>query len=280
MADTGRIHASFDQLKAAYPTYNRLPKEIKAYLDDLNKENPGNTPCCMQVSYALNKVGETIPASSYRRRNAKIGPYYYVSAVDELEQYLSGVYGRGENIRKDSSGKQRSRAQMQQYLNGKQGILVFRNGGAGFHTELWDQDHILQNGAPASNGAAMNQDAIFNQPRVLFWNVGPDSPDAAPVPDWLKGWWNVYDGNTYYYYFSSEYVVTYTKTAPKNLLMPPVKVPLNEGDVSVTQNGTVMVLDWNPADGGATQETFTRITNETMSGVSNRYAPLFATKMK
>ena len=102
------------------------------------------------------------------------------------------------------------------------------------------------------------------------------------MPSWLRGWWNVNDGNTYYYYFSDQHVVTYTKVEPKNLLFPPVKQPLNEGAVTISQNSLTVVIDWNPADGGETKETFTRLPTigESMSGVSNRYGPLSATKMK
>ena len=35
-----------------------------------------------------------------------------------------------------------------------------------------------------------------------------------PVPPWLLGWWSVYDGNQYYYYFSAQNIVTYTKVQP------------------------------------------------------------------
>jgi hypothetical protein len=202
--------------------------------------------------------------------------------------HLAATYGRGEEIKtaeitglKDASEAIR---RMKQKLDGRQGILLFRSGGAGFHVELWDNSHILQNGAPAANGAAMSETGIFGQPRVVFWpvtqNTSPDAPQG-PLPWWLQGWWEVYDGNYYYYYFSSQYVVTYTKGKPKNLAAEPIKLPLNEGRVTLSRNSTVVVIDWNPADGGETQETFTRDPSdmESMTGVSNRYVPLTATKM-
>jgi len=86
----------------------------------------------------------------------------------------------------------------------------------------------------------------------------------------------------YYYYFSDQHVVTYTKVEPKNVTVPPVKTPLNEGTVTISPSAPEIVIDWNPADGGATKESFTRepSTSESrMRGVSNRYAPLWATKM-
>jgi hypothetical protein len=201
--------------------------------------------------------------------------------VNELEQYLSGAYGRVEDIKRDPSGKQRSMNEMKKYIDGRQGILVF----GGMHTELWDKTHIMQDGkALGGNGAVMNEAAIFGTAKVLFWEVSEEPAGLTPVPSWLQGWWNVYDGNTYYYYFSDEHVVTYTKTEPKNLSSPPVKIPMNEGDVTITldaRNTATIVLDWNPADGGATRETFTNVitSRDGMNGVSNRYAPLYAKKM-
>ena len=283
MAATGKIRVKFDTLKAHYPTYKTLPSLLQKFMDGLNKITPGNTPCCVQISHALNKVGQQIPASGYRRANSKIESTYYILAVDELEQYLSGRYGRGEEIKKTPSGKVRSTAEMKQYLNDKQGILLFRNAGAGHHTELWDKTHIVQDGnAVSGGGAIMNEANIFGQPRVLFWEVTEEAAGLNPVPGWLPGWWHVTDGNTYYYYFSDQHVVTYTKVEPKNVTVPPVKTPLNEGTVTISPSAPEIVIDWNPADGGATKESFTRepSTSESrMRGVSNRYAPLWATKM-
>jgi hypothetical protein len=282
MAETGKIRLSFDTLKANYPIYNMLPPPLQKFMDGLNKIAPGNTPCCVQISHALNKAGQRIPPSSFRRLNSNIDGYYYILAVDELEQYLSGLYGRGEDIKKAPSGKVRSLNEMKQYLNDRQGILVFRSAGAGHHTELWDKTHIIQDGGAVSGGGArMNESNIFGQPRVLFWEAHAEKAGLNPVPGWLMGWWKVDDGNIYYYYFSDQHVVTYTRVKPKNVMSLPVKQPLNEGTVTISQNLTTVVIDWNPADGGETKETFTRLptTSEGMSGVSNRYGPLMATKM-
>jgi hypothetical protein len=175
MANTGTIRVNFDALKRNYPTYKTLPPLLQKFMDGLNKIKPGNTPCCVQVSHALNKVGLLIPAKSYRRANSKIESYYYILAVDELEQYFAGLYGQGEEIKKDPSGQVQSLVEMKQFLNGRQGILLFRSPGAGHHTELWDKTHIIQDGkAVSGGGAVMNEENIFGQPRVLFWEVTDD----------------------------------------------------------------------------------------------------------
>ena len=280
MADIGKIRMDFGVLVANYPKHNNLPPLVQNYLDGLNKKipegQPKNTSCCLQVSHALHATPQQIYPRSFRRDNAPIGGKYYIQAVDELEHYLTGRYGKTDDIKRDDSGKVRSEAQMKQYLDGMQGILVFRNAGAGAHTELWNEDTILQKaGAPGG----MNEQYIFSQPRILFWEVTEEA-DENPVPSWLPGWWSVYDGNQYYYYFSDQHGVTYTKVAPANLFTPPAPQPLNEGTVTVSATG--IVIDWNPADGGATRETFTRegwTSESAMNGVSNRYAPLYAKKM-
>jgi len=307
-SSTGRIRAKFDTLRSNYPTYNLLPKSLQEFMNGLNKVipahkdaqgkeipayTPHNTPCCVQVSHALNSAGLRIPPHSFRRLTSRIGPFYYILAVDELEEYLAGVHGRGENIKRAPSGKVRSMDEMKQYIDGKQGILVFRDAppSAGLHTELWDKTHILQDGvspppAPDGRRAGMSQTDIFGAAKVWFWEVSEESPGLIPVPNWLQGWWSVYDGNQYYYYFSDEHVVTYTdaKHPPKDLNSPPVRSPMNEGDVTITidvQNTATIELDWNPADGGATIETFTNVitSRDGMNGTSNRYAPLYAKKM-
>ena len=64
-----------------------------------------------------------------------------------------------------------------------------------------------------ASGAAMNQGYCFGQPRILFWEcIGDDGvPDA---PRWIQGWWDVNDGNQWYYHFSSQFVVSYMTAKP------------------------------------------------------------------
>ena len=76
---------------------------------------------------------------------------------------------------------------MKRYLDGRRGILLFRNGGAGHHTELWDETHIIQDGkAVSGGGAVMNESSVFGQPRVLLWAVSEEKTGITPVPDWLQ----------------------------------------------------------------------------------------------
>jgi hypothetical protein len=281
----GQIPIDYTTLRAGYPTYNKLPKHIGDYMDALNKGleagKPKNTPCCFQVSEAFNKAGaeHKITSHSYRRACAKLGSDYYLGAVDELEYFLAGRYGKGEDVHAaGGSGKDRT-ALMKASLSGRKGIICFRDGGYGAHTELWDGTDIVQNGAPAANGAALLPSYIWGQPRILFWPLaGEDGVDAAPA--WLQGWWDVNDGNQYYYYFSDQYVCTYTKEEPATAFGQPARNAMNEGVVTLTDNPNKVAIKWNAADDGTTEETFTfeGTVPTTMRGKSNRYADLTATR--
>jgi hypothetical protein len=109
----------------------------------------------------------------------------------------------------------------------------------------------------------------------LYMGAAPST--SAGVPPWLKGWWKVWDGNTYYYYFGNGSFVQYTKTAPAGSA-PPVK-PASQGDY--TLSGNSLVVNWNPTNGVATEETFDNAFFGTrqMNGRSNRFSPLVATKI-
>jgi len=159
------IPVSFDLLRRYYPSRPNLTPELKRFMNSI----PG-TPCCVQISHSLNMAGQRITQtySGQRRENSRIRvngvDYYYLLAVDELERWLTLVCGAGENVR------QRTPDDTKTYLQDRTGILAFRNSGAGFHTELWDGQQIVQRD--------MNENLCFNQPRVLFWDCG--------VPQWLQ----------------------------------------------------------------------------------------------
>lgn len=274
----------FEKLRAAYPTYNKLPPHIAKYMDDLNKGlepgQPRNTPCCFQVSEALNAVGgaHKIPERSYRRANAQVAGNRFLGAVDELEYHLAATYGKGFDIKPFGKGEKHPIAAMKAVIAGRSGILAFRDGGYGAHTELWDGTDILQNGAPASNGAALNQSYIFGRDRVLFWQASAEI--ARPeVPQWLQGWWDVDDGQQYYYHFSKQNVVTYMKVKPNGYYDLPAGHPGNQG--SFTVDDSQLAITWLPSGDGITKETF-QIASAApilLYGASNRFGPLRAQKI-
>jgi len=89
------------------------------------------------------------------------------------------------------------------------------------------------------------------------------------------GWWTVYDGNYYYYFFSPDGLVNYIETKPNPKWVPPKTIG-NQGKVTLIANGLSIL--WKPTEPGgqATKEDFTRLnwTSTTeMNGVSSKYSP-------
>ena len=282
----GSLSLDFDQLRKGYPTYNHLPPHIKNYMDELNKGlapgKPKNTPCCFQIAEALNAVGgeHAVTERSYRRANCKLLGNYYLGAVDELEYYLAGRYGKGEDIKPYAKGAAHPITAMKAHIAGQRGIITFRDAGYGAHTELWDGTDIVQNGAPLASGAAMNQSYCFGQPRILFWQcIGDDGVDEAPA--WVQGWWDVQDGRQWYYHFSSQFVVTYMLKKPNNRFDMPMGRPGSEGRYAIDPIRQSVIITWAPMGDGITMETFGYGGGAPtqMVGQSNRFAPLVASKI-
>ena len=147
-------------------------KELQNYMDSLP---PKNTPRCIQVSHALNLAGQTIPATNptaRRTNNEPITvagvPRNYIRAVDELEAWLTFKYGAGLDVRGFAGLPKTSNdmAAMKLQLSSVKGILLFRESGAGMHTELWDGKQILQRD--------MDEPHLFSRPRILVWICDPD----------------------------------------------------------------------------------------------------------
>lgn len=94
---------------------------------------------------------------------------------------------------------------------------------------------------------------------------------------WLMGWWKVWDGGTYYYYFGSGGAVSYVKYVPAKSAPTPA-YPVNRGHYAF-EDGK-LVVTWNATGGAVTRETFYNafpgVTQ--MNANSNRFSPLVATK--
>lgn len=139
-------------------------------LRKLMARNPG-TPCCVQVSHAMNMAGLLIPKTYPHCRRPNDGmklkgvTYYYLRACDEMEIYLTYAYGAGELVRnKPISDPPLPRATRERaILSNRQGILVMREGPFGIHAELWTGKSFLQ--------TDMAVDHLLQRPRVLFWQT-------------------------------------------------------------------------------------------------------------
>ena len=155
-----QISLDWDTVKRSYPM-RPLTGPLKRFMD----HTPG-TPCCVQMCHALTAAGCYVGPMSNRRRASSIattlGTRNYVLAVDEMNWFLERNFGVGEEISKDDSGRRRTIQEMIDVLNGRTGILVFSDLRYGAHTELWSVDHMHQPDIVR---------AVFNAPKVLFWDV-------------------------------------------------------------------------------------------------------------
>jgi hypothetical protein len=297
-----KIPLSFKAMNAAYKDNQSLPPDVKAWIvaqnkieDDYNAKLPDlndqraaegkpplpkmghSTSCCMQVSLSFNGVGASIPkAGSVGRDNETIGGANYILAVNEFRSFLTYRFGPTDQITDFSE------------IKGKTGIVIFGGG----HIELFDGNFILQSAAGLAayaslhrkSGAVMS-DGFLNKSRPWwFWELTGDGAQAASdIPDWLVGWWTVYDGNTYYYYFFGDGSVVYIKQAPNPKWTPPKTIG-NHGSVAKNDSVHGFTVTWDVLKGETTPtiENFTPLgwTSQTeMNATSNKYSPIYARKI-
>jgi hypothetical protein len=167
-------------------------------------------------------------------------------------------------------------------IKGRKGILTFGR----VHTELYNGKSIVQSGnINEENGHTtqpMGWGATWGQPDIRFWEIRSpgDKGKSAEVGSFLNGWWSVYDGNYYFYYFAPPYVV-YTNTRPAPTAGAPYK-PANRGTVKPGRDNTFIVT-WNPLPGdpAPTVETFWLVWGQTrkMNARSNKYSMIYAEKI-
>ena len=176
------IPVNFEVLRLNYARRRPNPKspdssilEVKGLQNFMDSLPPGNTPCCIQMSHALNLSGQTISATNPTARRPNTTAITvdgvsrnYILAVDELEAWLMFKYGAGLDVRGFAGLPKASNdmAAMKRQLSSVKGILLFRESGAGMHTELWDGRQILQRD--------MAEAHLFSRPRILVWICDPD----------------------------------------------------------------------------------------------------------
>jgi hypothetical protein len=102
---------------------------------------------------------------------------------------------------------------------------------------------------------------------------------ALPDVDWLEGWWTVWDGSYYFYYFEPNGWVSYIETKPNPSAPAPIN-PHNRGTYFFETPGR-MIIDWKEVGGASTRETFYDASSgaKTMHATSTRFSPLYAEKM-
>jgi len=293
-----KIPLNFEAMDKAYKDNQSLPPDVKKWLKDQNdwedgenekikRENEAraargeepkkllhkSTSCCMQASLSFNATKAPIPKSGSRDRdNLTLDDgKNYILAVDEFRAYLTYRYGPTDQIRSLED------------IKNKKGVVILGNA----HIEFWDGEDFFQSAKGLSKrkgnpGAVMSPSFLNTGPR-WFWEIGDGSTtsSAATTPEWVRGRWDVWDGNRYYYYFFEDGHVVWIETRPAPKWVPPRTIG-NSGTVTMTEHGLSIV--WKELKPGETptKEDFTRMnwTSETdMFGTSNKYSPLGAKKM-
>jgi hypothetical protein len=166
------------------------------------------------------------------------------------------------------------------------GVYNARNAAAILAVRMADNsggDKLSDYKASCKEFGLLPQDQQQDIENFLSGKLSDDSGSkkkASGVPEWLSGWWTVWDGGYYYYYFTDQFTVSYVKTKPSGSTAAAPKAPHNKGKFIRVEHG--IKIFWNPVDGSSTEETFTQRDwkSETeMNGVSNKYSPLFARRM-
>jgi hypothetical protein len=128
------------------------------------------------------------------------------------------------------------------------------------------QEDMLRNAGYIAQGAG--------DPNKLQW----PTILSSSISSWLEGWWKVWDGNTYYYFFDRVGTVVYIETEPTTAEAP--ARPKNRGTFSFNA-ARQLVLRWNALPSlGPCVETFwnARPGVTEMNANSNLYSPLVATR--
>ncbi|MEJ1157712.1 T6SS effector amidase Tae4 family protein [Prosthecomicrobium sp. N25] len=303
-----RIPLDFSAMVKGY-VYHTDEGQIKDWVteqnkreDKINEENkerkaqnlpplPGgghSTTCCMQVSASFNSTNHRIPSQGTVDRDntaLRTPGLYYILTVKEFRNYLVWKYGPTDTLEDVAEAKVDERGErVPASIRGRQGVILFGNE----HIELWDRTHVLQH---TKSKAAMNHFWMWKQRPIWFWQVGDSVVDAVEEAGendkvgtaWLVGWWTVYDGEYYYYYFHPNGQVNYIKHVPNKKWVPKPETG-NRGRYAFTMKDITLHIVWNKLEPGepATEEDFTRVgwTSTTeMNGTSNKYSPLFARKL-
>jgi hypothetical protein len=165
------------------------------------------------------------------------------------------------------------------YLNFNEGVpLDEANGptdsGLGFHSMDTSWGH------PQCPGTAVigQRAAILAIAQGLLQGRKP----SDSIADWVVGWWSVYDGSQYYYYFYEGGEVVWTESKPAGPTAGAPRKTGNTGTATMSEHG--LDIRWRPLPkgGGPTIENFTRMgwsSTTEMFGKSNKYSPLSARKV-
>ena len=298
-----KIPLKFSDMEPAYRDNKTLPFDIKTWLkkqNDSEEEFNANLPalnaqlaeegkklqdpkghstsCCMQVSLSFNATRSPIPkaGTSDDRKNTTLdGGKNYILAVDEFRIFLTYRYGPTDQVGDWSEIKGK----------GMTGVLIFGNK----HIELWDGEQPLQSKAgliahKRNQDAVMRADFLATRPQWFWELTGDKAAGPSAIPEWLVGWWTVYDTNYYYYYFFPDGTVVHIEQKPNARWVPPKTIG-NRGVAVKYDTVHGFRVTWGMLKGEtlATVEDFTPLgwtSQEEMNATSNKYGPIYARKIK
>jgi hypothetical protein len=292
-----KIPLNFEAMNKAYRDNKSLPPDVKNWLKDVNdreeadnekirRENEDrvargeepkklvhkSTSCCMQASLSFNATRAPIPKQGTRqdRDNLTLDGKNYILTADEFRAYLTYYYGPTDQFGDPAE------------IKGRKGVVIFSNA----HIEFWDGEDYFQSAKglekrKGNSGAVMLPSFLNTTPR-WFWEIDDGSAkSSATTPEWVRGWWDVWDGNRYYYFFFEDGHVVWIDTQPAPKWIPSKNIG-NSGTVTMTEHGLKIVWKQLKSAAKPTEEEFTRMnwSSETeMFGTSNNYSPLGAKKM-
>ena len=170
-----KIPINFDVLLMHHPYHNQIRALLREPLKSLVIK--GNwSPCCIQVSYALNRAGAPIEDASFYSPEMKRGVRLFKSGAEnciidvfDMRGYLDGRYGKAENFKG-------SKEQMIAAISGRKGIIRFGT----THVDLWEGDRYHQQfrkDLPDSGAWAVTEAGAWKAPGVntlgvFFWQAG------------------------------------------------------------------------------------------------------------
>ncbi|MDQ6786795.1 MAG: type VI secretion system amidase effector protein Tae4 [Acidobacteriota bacterium] len=165
------ILVDFAQLLTNHPYHYEIYSKISG---EVAKYHP---PCCIQVSYAMNRSGAAITKDDYSvpgmGRNSRFfsddtGNLYLIE-VRDMGAYLDGKHGIAENFKG-------SKDEMKKQIDGRKGIIRFGNA----HIDLWEGDRFHQENTtsmPDNWAKGQLPVVVWERPSVkavgiYFWEVG------------------------------------------------------------------------------------------------------------
>lgn len=179
------IPIDFNLFLSKHPYHNEIRALIGEPLKGMVIKNKWS-PCCIQVSYALNNAGAPIVENSYfgpemgrKVRLFRGGEDLYIIDVFDMRAYLDGRYGEAENYKGTKQA-------MIDEIRGRTGIIRFGRA----HVDVWEGERYHQQhrrDLPDSAAWAVSEAGAWGAPSVsqvgiFFWPVASRPRQSTEYP--------------------------------------------------------------------------------------------------